>query len=89
MFISAELVLFVFASALAAAAALALAATGATRYQHARRADEAQSLLTLAWVVSGLWALTVLGLAIAIALGVIGYDLILEAFRAGGANGGD
>ena len=41
----------------------------------------------MAWLVCGLWALFVLGFAVAIALGIAGYGVLEISTRGGG--GGD
>lgn len=86
MFISVQSVLAVLVFGMISVLALGITTVGYSRLGRARAAGEADSPATMAWLVCGIWALFVLGFAVAIALGIAGYG-VLEGVTQGG--GGD
>ncbi len=87
MFVSLQSVLALLVFGMTSAIALGVTSIGYSRLLRARAAGEADSPATMAWLVCGIWALFVLGFAVAIALGIAGYGVLETATRGGG--GGD
>lgn len=87
MFISLQSVLAFLVFGMTSVIALVVTSVGYARLSRARAAGIPDAPATMAWLVCGVWALFVLGFAVAIALGVAGYDLIDSATR--GGSGGD
>jgi hypothetical protein len=79
VFVSAQLVLAIAAFGLASAAALAVTSVGYARLALARNTGQSQSPAAVGWLVCGVWALVVLGQAVAIVLGTVGYGLVESA----------
>jgi hypothetical protein len=87
VFVSTQFVLVLLTFAMSGLLALALAATfvGFSRLSYARSTGETAAATTVVLLVSGGWTLCVLGLAMAIVLGIAGYGLIDGVI----GNGGD
>lgn len=83
MFVSIQFVLALMTFTLACALAFAVTFAGCNRLAQARTSGERATAGTMVLLCSGGWTLFVLGLALAIVLGVAGFSLIESAGSGG------